>query len=456
MHDGSVQTPETRYARNGDVHIAYQVLGDGPVDLVFFGGTVSHCELLWDEPTAARFLRRLASFSRLVMFDKRGVGMSDPAGSYPTLEERLSDVKAVLDEIGCDDVILFGNSEGGPLAVMFAVAEPTRTHGLVLMSTYARLRRADDYPDGISDDEFERRLRGLERYWGQPQMLRDVLPSLAGDDSRLRWWAQFFRRATSPGALAAQLRMNFHTDVSALLGLIQAPTLILHGRDEPFVDVHHSRWMAERIPEATLIELDGGDHMPFADLSEPVADEVEEFVTGARAPAEPDRKLATVLFSDVVDSTSTAADAGDRRWRARLDRHDWLVRRELERFRGIEVKHTGDGFLAVFDGPVQAIRCGHAMCDSLVRESLPVRVGVHTGEVEVRGDDIGGIAVHIGARVMAAAGPSEVLVSQAIPPLVVGSGLAFEDRGVHELKGVPGPWRLFAVTGNGGPGTGPV
>jgi pimeloyl-ACP methyl ester carboxylesterase len=438
--------PETLYVKSGDVHIAYQVVGDGPVDLVVFGGTVTNCELIWEDPTAARFLRRLAGFSRLILFDKRGVGMSDPVEGDVSLEARLADVRAVLAAAGSDDAVLFGMSEGGPLSVMFAVSEPERAKGLALFSTYARLRfDAESYAIGFGEQQIEKMLAFSERNWGRPEFVSLMVPSVRDDQARLEQWATLARRSLSPGRLTKQLLMNVDTDISHLLPLVQAPTIVMHGRDDRFMPIEHGRWMAERIPGARFIELEGGDHLPFAALANPIADEIEEFITGARAPAEPDRRLATVLFSDVVDSTIVAATRGDRRWHELLDRHDQVVRRELARFRGREVKHTGDGFLAVFDGPAQAIRCGHAICGAMHAESLRVRVGVHTGEVEVRGDDVGGIAVHIAARVMAAAQPSEVVVSHAIPPLVVGSGLEFEDRGVHRLKGLPDDWQLFAA-----------
>lgn len=438
--------PETLYAKSGDVHIAYQVVGDGPVDLVFFGGTVTNCELIWEEPSAARFLRRLAGFSRLILFDKRGVGMSDPAERMTPLEDRLADVRAVLDVVGSREAVLFGTSEGGALSVMLAVSEPERTKGLALFSAYARLRYdAASYPFGLRDEQVERVVAFTERTWGRSKFMEQVAPSLSQDEARLQFWATMARRSLSPGGMIKQLLMNVDTDISDLLPLVQAPTIVMHGRGDRFILIEHGRWMAERIPGARFIEFDGDDHLPYVALADPIADELEEFMTGARAPAEPDRRLATVLFSDVVDSTVIAASRGDRRWHELLDRHDHVVRRELERFRGREVKHTGDGFLAVFDGPAQAIRCGQAICDAVRSESLRVRVGVHTGEVEVRGDDVGGIAVHIAARVMGAAEPSEVLVSHAIPPLVVGSGLVFDDRGVHQLKGVPDDWGLFAV-----------
>jgi class 3 adenylate cyclase len=437
--------PETRYVKSGDVHIAYQVVGDGPVDLLVFGATLSNCELAWDDPTAARFFRRLAGFSRVILFDKRGLGLSDPAEPQTPLEVRLSDVRAVLDAVDSNTVVLFGMSEGGELSVMFAVSDPGRTRGLALFSTYARLLRAPDYPLGDTEEQLLKSISYAERHWGTPEFMGGVFPSLAGDEPRLRWWAQLARRSVSPGALREQFLMNIHTDVSALLPLVQAPTLVMHSTDDLVTPVRHGRWLAEHIQGARFIEYAGGDHLPFGALSETVADELEEFVTGVRAPAAPERRLATVLFTDVVNSTARAAGEGDRRWRELLDRHDRVVRHELARFRGREVKHTGDGFFAEFDGPAQAIRCGQAIVASASAESLQVRVGVHSGEVEQRGNDLGGIAVHIAQRVSAAAASQEVLVSRTVVDLVVGSGIEFADRGEHELKGVPGSWRLFAV-----------
>ena len=442
--------PETRFATNGDVHIAYQVVGDGPIDLVYFGATASHVELIWEQPTAARFLERLASFSRLIIFDKRGVGMSDPVvgDRYPTLEERLDDVRAVLDATESSEAMLFGNSEGGPLAVMMAVSEPRRVKGMVLFSTYARLAAGPDYPEGFEKDEFGRLVAATERNWGSSQLIEVVSPSLRNDENASRWWASFVRRATSVGAILTQFRMNFDTDVSHLLPVVQAPTLVMHGKDDQFIPIAHGRFLAEGIPGARFIELGTGDHLPFMDpaIGQVVAEETQEFLTGTREAEEPDRMLTTVLFTDIVDSTSRAAVEGDTRWRELLGRHDQIVRRGLDRFRGTEVKHTGDGFLATFDGPARAIRCGTSIARDVKEAGVEVRVGIHTGEVELSGSDVRGIAVHIGARVVGHAGPGQVVVSQAVPPLVVGSGLEFEQLGSYDLKGVPGSWELFSVT----------
>jgi class 3 adenylate cyclase len=393
-------------------------------------------------------LERLASFSRLIMFDKRGVGMSDPAAGdrLPTLEERLDDVRAVLDAAGSKQAVLFGTSEGGALATMLATTEPGRAMGVVIFSSFARLSFDEsDYPHGLREADSEASIAYAREHWGKPEIVDAVLPSLKDDEAARRWWAGFFRRSVSPGAIATQFRMNRGTDVTSLLPLVQAPTLVMHGRDELFLAAAHGRYMAERIPGARWVELPTADHLLFAEAGPMVAAEVEEFLTGVREPTEPDRMLATVLFTDVVDSTARTSSEGDARWRELLDDHDRLVRRELERYRGREVKNTGDGFLAAFDGPARAIRCGRSICERAAGLGLELRAGIHTGEVEVRGDDIGGIAVHIAARVMDKAQPGEVLVSRTLTDLVAGSDLRFEDRGEHELKGVAQKWQLFAA-----------
>ena len=442
------EPPQTRYARNGDVHIAYQVLGDGPIDLVLFGTFVSHVELIWEDPDAASFLRRLASFSRLIIFDKRGVGMSDPLppDSPPTLEERLEDVRAVMDAAGSDTAVLFGNSEGAQLAVLFATTYPNRTRALVMMGGFAKIRRAPDFPIGIPDAVVERTMAYLSDHWGNSQALGLVLPSVTGDEAKMRWWAQFSRRSTSPGGAVAQFRMNWDADIRHLLPLVQVPALVLHAEEDKWVRLDASRYLAEHIPGARLVALQGGDHLPYAELGPRVAEEVEEFVTGSRAPAVADRVLATVLLTDIVGSTERAAEEGDERWARLIDGHDRDVRRQLERFGGHHIHSTGDGFLALFDGPARAIRCGESIHGVVRPHGLSVRIGVHTGEVELREDGVAGIAVHICARVTDRAGPGELLVSGAVPALLVGSGIEFADRGHHELKGVPGQWQLLEVT----------
>jgi len=445
--DGGVtEAPETRYARHGDVHLAYQVIGDGPIDLVLFGTFVSHVELNWENPSITRFLRGLASFSRLIVFDKRGVGMSDPAAS-DTLEERMEDVRVVMDAAGSEQAALFGVSEGGQLAVLFAATYPERTRAAVLYGALACARRTPDYPAGYPEAVIEAMVETVKGDWGGESVLDVVIPSV-GDDPRARaWWRSYFRRSASPGAAVAQLRLNVDDDVSHVLRAVQVPTLVLHARGDAFVRAEHGRYLAEHIPGAGYVEVDSADHLPYLAAGDAIVAETREFLTGVREPAEPDRVLATVLFSDIVSSTEQASTVGDRRWRDTLDAHDAAVRRQLERFRGREVKSTGDGFLATFDGPARAIRCGWAIREATRAAGVDVRVGLHTGEIELRGEDIGGVAVHVAQRVCGHAESGEVLVSEAVPLLVAGSGIRFEDRGARELKGVPGTSRLFAAEG---------
>lgn len=442
-------TPETRYARSGDVSLAYQVVGDGPIDLVLFGTFVSHVELIWENPEAADFLQRLASFSRLIIFDKRGVGMSDPMAlmSPPTLEERLEDVRAVMDAAGCEQAALFGNSEGAQLAALFAVSHPERTRAIILMSSFARIRRGSDYPIGVPGDVLTRTAEATSDRWGELDTVRLVLPSVGGDEHKMRWWAHFFRISSSPGAAVAQIRMNSDVDVRDLLPLVHVPTLVLHAGDDQWVRADAGRFVADHIDGARYVELPGGDHLPYAELGPRVAEEIQDFLTGTRPAVDSQRVLATVLFSDIVGSTERAAADGDQRWRSILEAHDRDVRRQIERFDGWGIRSTGDGFLALFDGPAKAIKCADAIRSAARAHGLDVRIGIHTGEVEKRpGDDVAGIGVHIGARVAAKAGSGEILVSGVIPSLVVGSDVEFAERGVETLKGVPGEWRLYAVT----------
>jgi pimeloyl-ACP methyl ester carboxylesterase len=439
--------PETRYAKSGDVHIAYQVVGDGPIDLVEVPGWLSHLEYSWEEPRFARFLLRLASFSRLIRFDKRGTGLSDrvSVSDLPTLEQRMDDVRAVMDAVGSERAALFGASEGGPMSVMFAATYPERTTALVLYASYACRRRSPDYPWGRTPDEEEAFFRATEEDYAGLADLRTRVPS-GVDDARFRQWFSTWRRlSASPGAAVALARMNAQIDVRDILPTIRVPTLVLHRTGDQTMPVGHGRYLAQHIPGASYVELPGDDHgHPFGD-ADAILDQIEQFLTGRRHAVEPDRVLATVLFTDIVGSTERLAELGDRRWGELLDGHHAAVRRELARFRGREVHTAGDGFLATFDGPARAARCAVAITQAVRSVGLEVRAGVHTGEVELMGDDIGGIAVHTGARVAAEAGPGEVLVSSTVKDLVAGSGITFEDRGSHVLKGVPGEWRLFAV-----------
>jgi pimeloyl-ACP methyl ester carboxylesterase len=438
---------ETRYARSGDVHIAYQVVGDGPMDLVYVPSWISAFEHYWDEPVIARYFGRLASFSRLIMFDRRGSGMSDPVTHAPTLEEQMDDVVAVMDAAGSERAAVFALLEGGAMAALFAATHPERTTALVLYEAQPRMSWAPDYDWPLRREEREAYIEGggLDN-WGDGSRILALSPS-AADNPRLRaWYGRLERLAASPGTAAKLMRMNSEVDVRAVLPSIQAPTLVLHRESDPFIDVRHSRYLAEHIPNARLIVLPGEETLAFGGDGAIELDEIEEFLTGARQVPDPERILATVMFSDIVDSTSQAAELGDRRWRDILRALEGLVGRELQRFRGRAVKSMGDGFLATFDGPARGIRCATSIRDAArATFGLEVRSGLHTGEIEVIGDDVGGIAVHIGARVGASAGPGEVIVSGTVKDLVVGSGITFEDRGEQELKGVPGLWRLWAV-----------
>jgi class 3 adenylate cyclase len=435
--------PETRYAKSGDVNIAYQVVGDGPLDLVLVPGFVSHLDLDWEEPRYAHFLRRLASFSRLIMFDKRGTGLSDRPGGLPDLETRMDDVRAVMDAVGSERAAVFGYSEGGPMCVLFAATYPERTAALVLYGSYAKRRDPDeDYPWAATWEERQAYADVVERDWGRETDLGTMAPN--ADEALVRWWHARARASASPGAAKALILMNSQIDVRDVLPAVQAPTLVMHRGGDRDSQREEGRYVADRIADARFVELEGEDHVPFINPDQ-IVDEVEEFLTGVRRGPEPDRVLATVLFTDVVGSTERATELGDRRWRELLERHHAVVRRELSRFQGREVETAGDGFLATFDGPARAIRCARAIGGALGQLGLDVRAGLHTGECELLGGKVAGVAVHTGARVAAHAGAGEVLVSQTVKDLVAGSGIDFEDRGVHELKGIPGEWRLYAV-----------
>jgi pimeloyl-ACP methyl ester carboxylesterase len=440
--------PETRYARSGDVHIAYQVVGDGPIDLVVVTGFVSHLEEAWEDPGWARFIQRLASFARLILFDKRGTGMSDrvPDHALPSLEQRMDDVRAVMDAAGLERAALFGLSEGSPMCSLFAATYPGRVLSLILYGSYARRLWAPDYPWGPTAEERERFHEAIETLWGTTELNKYFAPTIARDEHLSRRFASQMRRAASPGAALALMRMNAEIDVRDILPSVKVPTLMLARAGDPVSPLGGNRYMAERIPGARLIELAGDDHAPWVGDTDSVIIAIEEFLTGAHHVVEPDRVLATVLFTDIVGSTERAAAIGDQQWRSLLNEHHAAVRRELGRFRGREIHTAGDGFLATFDGPARAARCGVAITQAIRSLGLEVRAGVHTGEIELMGDDIGGIAVHTGARVAAEARPGEVLVSSTVKDLVAGSGIEFDDRGAHTLKGVPGEWRLFAVT----------
>ena len=444
-----MELPETRYARSGKVSIAYQVLGEGPPDLVFVPGLISNIESAWQQPAVAAWLRNLASFSRLIWFDKRGTGVSDRVADVPTLETRMDDVRAVMDEVGSQQAVLMGVSEGGPMSILFAATHPERVSALILWGSDVKGVRTDDFPWAPSFEEAIRAVEEAGERWGSldycDEVLRTAAPSVAGDEDFRRWWASYMRLGASPASAAALRRMNMEIDVSRVLSAIRVPTLILHRTEDRLVDVRNSRYMAERIPSARSVELPGVDHFAWIGDTERVLAEIKTFLAEVGAGVELDRRLATVLFTDIVGATQKAAELGDRGWRELVAAHHARIRSELARFRGQELDTAGDGFFASFDGPARAIRCACAITESVRELGIEVRAGLHTGECELIDGKVGGIAVHIGARVAAEAQPGEVLVSSTVKDLVAGSGIAFRERGVAELKGVPGEWKLFAV-----------
>ncbi len=446
-------TPQTRYAMSGDVHVAYQVLGDGPVDLVCVPGWISNIELTWSHPWVASYYRSLASFSRVILFDKRGTGASDrvPDDEVPTLETRMDDVRAVMDDVGSERAVIFGVSEGGPMSILFAATYPERTLGLVAYGTSPRDAWAPDFPWGYTEQDLNEEIEDIGKRWGTLEYTLDALrgwggPSAVDDTGFTSWFTTYSRLSASPGAASALSRMNFEIDVRSVLPSIRVPTLVLvRDGDTP---VEATRYIAEHIPGARYAQLPGDDHIPWIGDQRPIIEEIQRFVRDVRdEEAELDRVLATVLFTDIVGSTEKAADLGDRRWSELLQDHHTRVRALLARYRGQEVDTAGDGFLATFDGPARAIRCATAATAAVRDLGIEIRAGLHTGECEVVDDKVRGIAVHTGARVASLAGPSEVLVSQTVKDLVAGSGLTFEDAGEHELKGIPDRWRLYRVVG---------
>jgi pimeloyl-ACP methyl ester carboxylesterase len=439
--------PETRYAKSGPYNIAYQVVGEGPFDLLFVSGFVSNVELSWDEPLLAKFLGRLASFSRLIVFDKRGTGLSDrvPLDRLPILEERMDDVRAVLDAAGSDRAALLGHSEGGNLAVLFSATYPSRTLALVTMGIFAKRVPSPDYPWAPTPRQRAADIEAIERDWGSDSDVDHLAPSAAADPAFRERLVAYFRRSASPGAAAALLRMNTEIDVTHVLPTIGVPTLVLHRTGDRDANVEEGRWIAAQIPGARFVELAGDDHLPWVGDQDSMLDEIEEFLTGRRPAAATTRVLTTVLFTDLVGSTRKTQELGDERWAALLERHDALIRELLRRYDGREVDTAGDGFLSTFDGPARAIRCAVEATRSVRGLGLELRAGVHTGEVELAGEKVRGIAVHTGARVASLAEAGQVLVTSTVKDLVAGSGIVFADRGVHGLDGVPGEWRLYAV-----------
>jgi class 3 adenylate cyclase len=440
--------PGTHYAKTDDgAHIAYQVLGDGPPDIVYANSFMSHIELSWEYPPAASFYERMVSFGRLVLFDRRGTGLSDPIPGRFDIEDRSADLRAVIDAVDLKRPVLLGSSEGGATCAHFAALNPDRVAGLVLFSPLVVLVADEESPWAWSRQFYELFLDSIDTTWADPTGANAVFPnpSLADDPHARAWYARYFRLSASPSLVHSVLDKIAASDVRPLLPMVRVPTLVLHRRDETWLRVEGSRYVASRIPGAKLVELPGSDHYIWEQNAAAVVEEIEEFLTGVRRDRDPLRSLKTLVFTDIVGSTERARELGDERWRRVLDRHEMLVRRQIERFGGQFVKSTGDGALATFDSPARAIRCSLAVRESLRGLDLRVRVGVHTGEVELRGKDVGGIAVHVGARVEEHAEPGDVLVSRTVVDLVAGSGIEFEDRGEHQLKGVPGTWRLYAV-----------
>jgi pimeloyl-ACP methyl ester carboxylesterase len=439
--------PEIRYARSGDVHIAYQVLGEGDVDLVFVMGWLTNLETYWELPGYRRFMQRLAGFTRLVLFDKRGMGLSDRT-VMGTLEERMDDVRAVMDAVGSERAVLLGVSEGAPLSMVFAATHPERTAGLIFVGGEVKEILEDDWPWGAStreqyEDMLQKVLSG-ETEWGKVTRVW-FAPSREHDPAVINWVSRLERSSASPTAAVAFMRLGSEIDVRHVAPSIHVPTLILHTREDPVVPYEQGRWLAEQIEGARFVELKGRDHVPWFDVADEVVTEVRDFLTGFREAPEPEKMLATVLFTDIVESTDRARELGDTEWTGLLEQHHATVRSVLAQYRGREIDTTGDGFFAVFDGPARGIRCAQAILDALEGIGIDARSGLHTGEVEVVGNNIAGIAVHIGARVAAEAGAGEVLVSSTVRDLVAGSGIEFEDRGLRDLKGLDEPRRLYAV-----------
>jgi class 3 adenylate cyclase len=438
-----------RFAKSGDVHVAYRVVGDGPVDLVYAQGAATHLEVEWELHAFRRYCERLAEFTRLILFDKRGMGMSERVPGATTLEERMDDIRAVMDAVGSERAAIMGESEGGPLAILFAAAHPERTVALILQGAEARERKDDEWPWGESTpEEFEEYAATIPSYWGSGTFFQYLAPSVGDVEWGREWLGRVAVNAATPASWEAFARMAFDIDVRHVVPAVNVPTLVVHAVDDRVCHVENGRFLARTIPGAKYVELPGGDHVPWFEPEQTLA-EIREFLTGTRETRSPERMLATVLFTDLVGSTARAVELGDRRWRDLIEQHHAAVRRELGRYDGSEMDTAGDGFFATFDGPARAIRCAKAIISAVWTLGLDVRAGLHTGEVEVADGKVAGIAVNIGARVAAQAGPGEVLVSSTVRDLVAGSGLEFEERGLAELKGVPGEWRLYAVAGAG-------
>jgi class 3 adenylate cyclase len=444
--------PRTHYVKGSEGHVAYQVFGRGPRDIVFVPDHPNNIEIMWEDPALSRFLERLATMGRVICFDKRGTGISDPVplGALPTIERWMDDITTVIDEVGCKRVVVFGHGDGGPIGMVFAATYPERTESLVLGDTFARMRHAADYPDGLSEVDAERKGAQIYEFWGREDRPLPKDPARRGaffDPSFLAWRSRFERLSLSPGALRMMYPVcDLDADVRSVLGSIRVPTLVFHRRENNWIPVALGQYLGQHIADARYVEIEGIDHFYYKGDVDVILSVVQEFVTGEHAVPDDDRVLATVLFTDIVGSTQKATSLGDQTWRDLLVRHHALVRRQIAHFRGREIATAGDGFLALFDGPARGVRCGLAIRDAVRPLGLEVRAGLHTGECVRMGDDVGGIAVHIGARISAEAGPGEVFTSSTVKELVVGSGLSFRDRGSRVLKGVDGEWRLFEAS----------
>ena len=441
--------PETRYARAGGISIAYQVIGDGPLDLVHIPSWITNVEENWHEPGYARFLRRLASFSRLIVFDKRGIGLSDRVATIPTFEERIEDLQAVMTAVGSEQAALFGSTEGSAMCALFAATYPERTRALVMYGAYAKRIRSTDYPWGPSMEERQAFYDTFVEEWGGPTVLDLLAASMTNDEPFRQWWAGYLRRSASPGAALALTKMNTEIDIRHVLPTIRVPTLVVHRTDDPLCPVQGARYIAANIPGARYVEVPGIDHMPFVGDIDTLLDPIEEFLTGAPPAVHIDRVLTTILVVDIVDSTGRAIALGDVRWRALLESWRMLVRQELTRFRGVERNVTGDGFVATFDGPGRAIYCASGIARAARSLGIEIRAGVHTGECTLSGEELDGVAVHIAARAMTFAAGSRIVVTGTVKDLVAGATIAFRDRGRHTLRGIPGIWRLFEVATEG-------
>lgn len=437
--------PETRYAKSGNVHIAYQVFGHGQRDMIIVPGWASHIEHAWEDPVYAQFLARLGSFCRVTWLDKRGTGLSDRNVGMPTLEERMDDVRAVMDAVSIGRAAILGASEGGSMSALFAATYPEKTSHLILYGAFARRIWSPDYPWAPTQKEREEWIESLERGWGGDLEIQTLAPSRANEEAFRTWFTAYGRLSVSPAAAVALAKMNTDIDIRSVLPSIHVPTLVIHRRGDRDVKFENGVYLSRHIPGARFVELPGDDHLWAAGDTDEIVDQIEEFLTGVRPVGHANRVLSTILFTDIVESTKRANEIGDNRWKSLLLSHNGLIRAELSKFRGREVKSTGDGFLATFDGPGRAISCARGIVDSVKSLGISVRTGLHTGECEIVGNDIAGVAVHLASRVAQMANPNEVLVSGTVKDLVSGSGIEFEDRGSHSLKGIEGEWHLYSV-----------